>query len=52
LGEKRGIFTGGQGVTKKFFDNPLFGVADVRSSRDFFQLCLELRKKLKEEWKL
>ncbi|KYZ75650.1 nitrate/sulfonate/bicarbonate ABC transporter ATP-binding protein [Anaerosporomusa subterranea] len=52
LGRKIVILTGRPGFLNTVIENPLFGVSDIRSSRDFFQLCLELRKKLKEEWTL
>lgn len=50
LGKKIVILAGRPGTVTTVIDNPLFGRADSRSRRDFFDLCLELRRKLKEEW--
>jgi NitT/TauT family transport system ATP-binding protein len=52
LGRKIVILTGRPGIINTVIDNPLFGGTDIRSSHDFFQLCLGLRQKLKKEWTL
>jgi sulfonate transport system ATP-binding protein len=50
LGQKIVILSGIPGSISKIMDNPLFGIEDIREQRDFFQLSLELRKKIKEDW--
>lgn len=50
LGQKIVILSGIPGSISKIIDNPLFGVEDIRNHRDFFQLSLELRKMIKEDW--
>lgn len=50
LGRKIVIMAQSPGVVSQIIDNPLFGLDNSRSSSDFFQLCLTLRMKLKENW--
>ena len=50
LGRKIVILSAAPGTISKIVDNPLFGVEDIRNHQDFFQLCLELRKTIKEDW--
>jgi len=50
LGRKIVILSAAPGTVSKVIDNPLFGVEDIRNRQDFFQLCLELRKTIKEDW--
>lgn len=50
LGRKIVILSAAPGTVSKVVDNPLFGVEDIRNHQDFFQLCLELRKTIKEDW--
>ncbi|HWR06412.1 ABC transporter ATP-binding protein [Sporomusa sp.] len=50
LGRKIVILAAAPGKVSKIVDNPLFGVDDVREHKDFFQLCVELRKMIKEDW--
>jgi ABC-type nitrate/sulfonate/bicarbonate transport system ATPase subunit len=50
LGQKIVILSGIPGSISKIIDNPLFGVEDIRNHREFFQLSLELRKMIKEDW--
>jgi NitT/TauT family transport system ATP-binding protein len=50
LGQKIVILSAAPGAVSKMVENPLFGVEDVRNRQDFFQLCIELRKMIKEDW--
>lgn len=50
LGRKIVILSAAPGTVSKVIDNPLFGVEDIRNQQEFFQLCLELRKTIKEDW--
>jgi NitT/TauT family transport system ATP-binding protein len=50
LGSKIVILANSPGAVSQVIDNPLFGFDNSRSCPEFFQLCLELRKKLKEDW--
>ncbi|MDD4601338.1 Vitamin B12 import ATP-binding protein BtuD [bioreactor metagenome] len=50
LGRKIVILSVSPGTVSTIIDNPLFGVEDVRNHEDFFQLCRQLRKKIKEDW--
>lgn len=50
LGRKIVILSAAPGKISKIVDNPLFGVDGVRDHKDFFQLCVELRKMIKEDW--
>ena len=50
LGQKIVILSAAPGAVCKMVENPLFGVEDVRNRQDFFQLCIELRKMIKEDW--
>lgn len=50
LGRKIVILSAAPGTVSKVIDNPLFGVEGIRNHQDFFQLCLELRKTIKEDW--
>jgi NitT/TauT family transport system ATP-binding protein len=50
LGQKIVILSAFPGTVSTVIDNPLFGVEDVRNHQDFFQLCLSLRKMIKEDW--
>ncbi|GMA97422.1 ABC transporter ATP-binding protein [Pelosinus sp. IPA-1] len=50
LGQKIVILSAAPGAVSKMVENPLFGVDDVRNRQDFFQLCIELRKMIKEDW--
>ena len=50
LGQKIVILSGIPGSISKVIDNSLFGIEDIRNHRDFFQLSLELRKMIKEDW--
>ena len=48
LGQKILILAGSPGAVSQVIDNPLFGIDDIRSRQDFFELCLDLRKKLRK----
>ncbi len=50
LGQKIVILSGIPGTISQVIDNSLFGVEDIWNHRDFFQLSLELRKMIKEDW--
>jgi len=50
LGQKIVLLTGSPGTISKVIDNPLFGVEGIRSRQEFFKLCLEIRKMIKEDW--
>nr|WP_092074195.1 ABC transporter ATP-binding protein [Dendrosporobacter quercicolus]NSL47678.1 ABC transporter ATP-binding protein [Dendrosporobacter quercicolus DSM 1736]SDM81157.1 NitT/TauT family transport system ATP-binding protein [Dendrosporobacter quercicolus] len=50
LGRKIVIMSAGPGTISNIVENPLFGVADIRSKPEFFQLCIELRKMVKKDW--
>lgn len=50
LGQKIVIMSAFPGRVSKVINNPLFGVEDIRNHQDFFQLCLSLRKMIKEDW--
>ena len=50
LGQKIVILSGAPGKVSKVIDNPLFGMEDIRSQPEFFQLSQELRKMIKKDW--
>lgn len=50
LGKKIVILSAAPGTVSKVIANPLFGIEDVRNQQEFFQLCRELRKIVKEDW--
>ena len=50
LGSKILILSASPGRVNKVIDNPLFGVEDIRNHQEFFELCLSLRKTIKEDW--
>jgi len=50
LGQKIVIMSAFPGRVSQVIDNPLFGMEDIRNHQDFFQLCLTLRKIIKEDW--
>lgn len=50
LGQKIVILSAAPGRISKVINNPLFGVADIRSHPDFFQLSQEIRKMIKKDW--
>ncbi|KXG77873.1 ABC transporter ATP-binding protein [Thermotalea metallivorans] len=50
LGKKIVILSDSPGRILKILDNPLFGENDLRNKEDYFQMCLELRKIIKEDW--
>ncbi len=50
LGRKIVIMAAAPGKVSQIVDNPLFGVDGVRDNKEFFQLCVELRKMIKEDW--
>lgn len=50
LGQKIVILSGAPGKVSKIIDNPLFGIEDIRSQPNFFQLTQELRKMIKKDW--
>ena len=50
LGRKIVILSAAPGTGSRVIDNPLFGVEGVRNQQDFFQLCIELRRIIKEDW--
>lgn len=50
LGRKIVILSAAPGTVSKIIENPLFGVEGVRNRQEFFQLCIELRKMIKEDW--
>ena len=50
LGKRIVILANSPGVVSQVIDNPLFGSADSRLRPEFFQLCIDLRRKLKEDW--
>jgi len=50
LGRKIVIMSAFQGTVNTVIDNPLFGVEDIRNDQKFFELCLTLRKIIKEDW--
>ncbi|WP_371378150.1 ABC transporter ATP-binding protein [Sporomusa aerivorans] len=50
LGRKIVILSAAPGTVSKIIENPLFDTQDARNRQEFFQLCLELRKMIKEDW--
>lgn len=50
LGRKIVILSASPGRVSKIIDNPLFGIEGIRNQQDFFQLSIELRKMIKEDW--
>lgn len=50
LGQKIVILSTEPGRISKIIDNPLFGEADIRNKREFFELSLQLRNFIKEDW--
>jgi len=50
LGRKIVIMSAFPGTPSTVIDNPLFGVEEIRNHQDFFELCLTLRKMIKEDW--
>lgn len=50
LGRKIVILSVSPGTIGSILENPLFGAEDARNRQEFFQLCRELRKKVKEDW--
>lgn len=50
LGQKIVVLAGSPGKISKVIDNPHFGVDNIRSQPEFFELCLKLRKMIKEDW--
>ncbi|MCE5286857.1 MAG: ABC transporter ATP-binding protein [Pelosinus sp.] len=50
LGQKIVVLSGTPGKVSKVIDNPHFGVENIRSRPEFFELCRELRKMIKEDW--
>ncbi len=50
LGQKIAILSPSPGTVSAVIGNPLFGAENVRNQPEFFQLCLTLRKMLKEDW--
>lgn len=50
LGRKIVILSAAPGTVSKVIDNPLFGMDDIRNQKVFFELCIELRKMIKEDW--
>lgn len=50
LGQKIVVLAGTPGKVSKVVDNPLFGLENAYSRPEFFELCLALRKMIKEDW--
>jgi NitT/TauT family transport system ATP-binding protein len=50
LGQKIVILSTEPGKISKIIDNSLFGEADIRNKREFFELSLQLRNFIKEDW--
>ncbi len=50
LGQKIVILSAHPGQVSQVLDNPLFGEADIRQKPEFFQMGLELRKRIKKDW--
>lgn len=50
LGKKIVILSGCPGRISQVLDNPLFGQEAVREQAEFFRMCLNLRKLIKEDW--
>lgn len=50
LGQRILVLSPSPGRVSKVIDNPLFGAEDIRNRQEFFQLCLALRKTVKEDW--
>lgn len=50
LGHKIVILSVAPGTITTIIDNPLFGAEEARSRQDFFELCRQLRRKIKEDW--
>lgn len=50
LGRKIVILSASPGRVSKIIDNPLFGIDGIRNQQEFFQLSIELRKMIKEDW--
>lgn len=50
LGQKIVILSTEPGRISKIIDNPLFGEVDIRNKREFFELSLQLRNFIKEDW--
>lgn len=52
LGQKIVILSTEPGRISKIIDNPLFGEVDIRNKREFFELSLQLRNFIKEDWSI
>lgn len=50
LGRKIVILSPAPGRISKVINNPLFGEEEIRERPEFFQLSMELRKIMKEDW--
>lgn len=50
LGQKIVILSAHPGKISQVLDNPLFGEAEIRQKPAFFQMGLELRKRIKKDW--
>jgi NitT/TauT family transport system ATP-binding protein len=50
LGQKIVIMSAAPGTISYIVDNPLFGIEGIRNQPEFFQLCIKLRKMIKEDW--
>ena len=50
LGQKIIVLSPAPGKIHKVIDNPLFGREDIRNRTEFFTLCADLRKTVKEDW--
>lgn len=50
IGKKIAIFSPAPGRIVKMMENPVFGVEELRLHREFYELTMNLRKIVKEEW--
>ncbi len=50
LGQKIVVLSPAPGRIHKIIDNPLFGKEEIRNRTEFFNLCAELRRTVKEDW--
>lgn len=52
VGKKIVILSNSPGRILKIMDNPLFGLKELRLSKDFYNLSMEIRKYIKEGWSI
>lgn len=50
VGKKVAILSPAPGKILRILENPLFGVENLRLKDEYYKLCLDIRKTVKEEW--